>query len=617
MTLHRLIRFIIVTLLAGIPALFAMQATAQSLPIGALAQDGPPTPEQIALVVPVTGSLPTTATAAVRYRAAGAATWVTGHALYRVRPSFSNTPAVGSVTDVFAWPILDLVPGTTYNVEVTVSNGGTSQVLTGNFATRALPAAAGPATKTIAAGSSSATIQSVLDSLVPGDVLVIQPGTYNVSGLNINRSGTAGNPIYVRGASRTQTILSDPSGRIIELRGISDVVIENMTVRGSLLDSGTNASSEAVRGGDPYTDPVRVTVRNLTVLGVDKGVTVYGEASQMLVYDNTIAGNNIWITAFLTDNRTWNDDGINLPGFGNAAFNNTISGFGDTFSYAQHGGDDTLTEARSVHYYRNDIRNSLDDAVEVDHGHRNLTFYDNRIVNASTCSSLDPLYGGPLVYARNVCVNPARVNIHKWNDTNSGQFIYNSTFISTSSAVGGDPDVSGWYQPNNGSQRAYGYRNNIHVYRGNGNMLWLESPGHEPIDWTHNSWFPARPLQWGGNYSTLAAAQSGLANTTPIFSGTSRRMENDNITTSNPWTTTITLGLNSLIEVLTTVTPVLASGTSPKNSGVVIPNITDSFSGAAPDRGAVISGRAVQNWGDRSAGAQVSPPNPPTAVTVQ
>jgi hypothetical protein len=32
----------------------------------------------------------------------------------------------------------------------------------------------------------------------------------------------------------------------------------------------------------------------------------------------------------------------------------------------------------------------------------------------------------------------------------------------------------------------------------------------------------------------------------------------------------------------------------------VIPNITDGFSGAAPDRGAVIAGRPVVAYGDRN-----------------
>jgi hypothetical protein len=401
------------------------------------------------------------------------------------------------------------------------------------------------------------------------------------------------------------------------LRNARDVVVENLTLRGSGIDSGTSASSEGIRGGDPYPDPVRVTIRNVNVEGVDKGIYVYGRASGIMVYDSVISGNNPWTSVFLTDNRTWNDDGINLPGYGNVAFNNTITGFGDTFAYAQHAGNGALTETRSVHYYRNDIRNSLDDAVEVDHAHANNSFYDNRIHNASTCSSLDPLYGGPFLYARNVCINPARVSLHKWNDTNTGHFFYNNTFVGTAS-IGANADVSGWYQPNNGAQRSYGYRNNVHVYRGGGNTLWLESTDHSPIDWTHNSWFPDRQIQWGSVFSSLAAAQAGLSATTPIFSGSARRMQNDNITTSNPWTTTVIVGGSSLSEVAASYAPALATGSSPKNSGAIIPNITDGFAGIAPDRGALIDGRPAPNWGAQPGGrASIAPPQPPTNLVVQ
>ena len=163
---------------------------------------------------------------------------------------------------------------------------------------------------------------------------------------------------------------------------------------------------------------------------------------------------------------------------------------------------------------------------------------------------------------------------------------YNNTFVGTVSAAGYDPDVSAWYQPNNGAQRAYGFRNNLHVYRGNGNMLWLESTGHDPIDWTHNSWFPNSQIQWpDGVYSNLGAAQNGLPNTAPM---------------------------NALTEVTGTYTPTLAGGTAPKNSGAVIPNITDGFTGTSPDRGALISGRDLPAWGDR--GDQDSVPPPPDLV---
>ena len=61
--------------------LLPVSANAQ-LPVGSLAHDGPATPEQLSLIVPVTGALPASATASVRYRRSGTADWTTGHPLF-------------------------------------------------------------------------------------------------------------------------------------------------------------------------------------------------------------------------------------------------------------------------------------------------------------------------------------------------------------------------------------------------------------------------------------------------------------------------------------------------------------------------------------------------------
>jgi hypothetical protein len=62
----------------------------------------------------------------------------------------------------------------------------------------------------------------------------------------------------------------------------------------------------------------------------------------------------------------------------------------------------------------------------------------------------------------------------------------------------------------------------------------------------------------------------------------------------------VTLGADYSTEVTVPYIPALSPGTAPKNSGVVIPNITDGFSGGAPDRGAIIEGRPIPQYGDRS-----------------
>lgn len=584
-------------------SLAPLESSAQ-LAIGALSHDGPATPEQLSLIVPVTGSLPTTATATVRYKTTGSSTWITGHPLFRIRPGFSSSPAVGSVVDAFAWPIIDLTPGTSYDVEVTVTSGNQTQVLNQTFTTRGLPAPAGAANKTVSAGATSSEIQAAVNGLQPGDVLQIQNGTYTVDDLTIGVSGTANNPIIIRGESRDGTVLSQPSGEIIEWGTVSNVIVENLTLRGSGVDGGTNQFNWGMRARDTSTVS-RVTVRNVTITGVNQGIVFANEASEILIYDTTLIGNNQWTSQFIQSNLTWNDDGIRTPGYGNAVFNNTLRGFGDTLSVAGHLGNNTLTEAMGVHFYRNDVRNSGDDLFEADHGHRNISFYDNRSHNSMTFLSLDPLYGGPLLFARNVAVNVGRT-VHKWNSTNSGQFVYNNTMLISERAAA----ISGWYQPNNGPQRAYGYRNNILIYRGAGNTLWLDSTGHDPIDFTHNCWYPDRQVQWGGVWPSLANAQAAVGPTTPVFSGQSQRLFEDRICERDPFVVDINMGADFLTEVTESYTPSLSNGTAPKNSGVTIPNITDGFSGGAPDRGAVISGRPTVPWGDRIAGPSTIPNSP-------
>lgn len=584
-----------------------------TLPVGTLAHDGPATPEQISLFLPVTGSLPQTATATVRYKQSSFSTWITGHPLFRIQPALSAVPNVGSVPDAFAWPIIDLTPGTSYDVEVSVTSGGITDVRTASFTTRSLPPAAGVPNKTITAGSSSSTIQAAFNSLNPGDVIQFQNGTYNLNGLSLDRSGTLNSPIVIRGQSRAGVVLSAPAGRVLYMLNASNVILENLTLQGSGVDTGSpNSVGIQFYDGSPTQD--HVTVRNVTMNGVDVGIKAYHEITSFLAYDNTLTGNNVWTSSFIDTNITWDDDGINVPGFGNCVFNNTLRGFGDSFSVDTQ---QLTTDSVGIHFYRNDVKMGGDDGFEADGGHRNISFYDNRLENTMSFLSLDPLFGGPLLFARNISINVGRTPF-KWNSQNSGQFIYNNTIVETEKKGGND--TSGWYQPNNGEQRSYGFRNNILIFRGPAARYtpWLESGGHDPIDWTNNSWFPNTGIQWSGVWANLAAAQAGIASTTPIFSGATKRLTNDNITVSDPFVTPIALGANYYTEITTAYTPILANSTAPKNSGVAIPNITDGFSGAAPDRGAIISGKSIPQYGDRgTTPPPAAPPVAPTSLIVQ
>jgi hypothetical protein len=97
-----------------------------------LFHDGPATPEQLSIFIP--SSLPPEATATVRYRKVGSSTWIVGHPLHRIRPGFADSRM--TVEDGFAWPMIGLTPGTSYEVEVTITHGLQITVDTGVMAAR-------------------------------------------------------------------------------------------------------------------------------------------------------------------------------------------------------------------------------------------------------------------------------------------------------------------------------------------------------------------------------------------------------------------------------------------------------------------------------------------------
>ncbi len=307
-------RFIITALFLSLLWLSASRAQI----LGDLVLDGPPTPEQISLYFPILIDTISAVSATVQYRITDGGSWVTGHPLHRIRPAWSD----GEVDDAFAGVITGLEPNTNYTVEVSVPVGDGTNVRTLVTTTRALPATAGTPTVTIHAGSNTTQIESIINGLSPGDIVMFEDGTYTIDDLNIGVNGTEESPIYIRGESRDGVILHDSDDEVFRIDDASNIIIENLTILGSQEDSGRNASSEGIRFTGSYVQK-RITIRNVTMIGVDKGIITDNYLESILVYDCNLSGNNVWTAPFITTNISWNDDGIRLAGYGNCAFNNT------------------------------------------------------------------------------------------------------------------------------------------------------------------------------------------------------------------------------------------------------------------------------------------------------
>lgn len=556
--------------------------------IGQLRQDGPATPEQVALYLPIEAEFEIPIRAEVQYTQGG--TWAAAHPLFLIQPRYAIDGA--KVPTAFAGVITGLQPGERYQVEVTVRNAYGEVRRSLEASTSSLPAAAPAPTKRIAPRTKGSDIQRALAGLKPGDVLLFENGEYEVDALTLKVSGTVDRPIYIRGESRNGVTLRDTTGRVLYLVGASDVVIENLTLEGSGTDSGTAARSVGIQMWSEYT-PKRVTLRNLLIRKVDQGIVGSGRMEQFLIYDNTLVGNNVFDKETIESNASWNDDGIRVPGIGHAVFNNTLAGFGDALAVSAR------VNNVAVHFYRNRVLFTCDDAFEGDYAVRNVTFYDNRVQNSMTLASFDPLYGGPAFVFRNSAINVGR-QPYKLNSKNTGMFFYNNTVVRIPGYRGGRE--WGWVQPDNGSLRGWGYRNNLLHFAGP-KLLAIESTGNNPIDFTHNGWYPDARVMWtksGGSFSSIQSARTRLPDTEPVFGDSRRRHDGDVIAEANPFETAIRFPSSYDDPVLPLYEPKLAPGSRLRGAGAIIPGVTDSFAGGAPDIGAVITGRPIPVVGDRT-----------------
>jgi hypothetical protein len=542
------------------------------------------TPEQIGLVLSAATTPPSNARIRVRYRATTEAPFREGHPLLRVEPKWIAQASPTPVTEGFAGSIFDLVPGATYQVELTLLiPGKADQVYRVERTTRALPKAASAITQTARASDS---LQAKFDTLNPGDVLELEAGQYAVQGLVLRATGTSEKPIVIRGKTREGVVLKRATGGVLQIEKASNVILENMTLEGSGTDSGTAASSYGIVFSG---ESKRVTIRDVDLRGVDQGIVSSGTLLQTLVYNTSLRGNNLWDPASIESNATWNDEGIKLPGNGNAAFENSLHGFGDAFSFANG------STAAGCYIYRNNITMTGDDAFEADYSQRNIGIYDNYVTNSSTFLSLDPLWGGPLYAFRNISINTFR-GPFKLNDTNSGFLIYNNTIVRTEG-------TTSWasVQFDNGDLNNWSYRNNLLIYQGASRQLMaMEAPGQERLDFTHNGWFPDGQVWWtksGGSFTSLQDARSKLPASIPLFGTLTQRHANDFISDADPFEQAINLGPSHRTEYKSTPRVALRAAAGAKRAGTPIANVTDGFSGTAPDVGAAIEGRPPVRWG--------------------
>ena len=538
-----------------------------------------PTLMALGVQLPISGDENRNASVSLRYRETGAPDWIDGLPLLRVMPE--SVPAgVGSIAEQFAGSIFDLRPATDYEIELHAvdADGAVDETRLLGATTRAVPS--DPSSPNPVAVGDAVEFASALAAAAPGDVITLADGEYH-GAFVLDASGTAANPIVIRGSSRDGTVLDGDdcaACNVLEVYG-SFVHVENLSIRNAqraLRFQTSNAEANVVR---------RVHTSD-TRLGIATRETQY----DFYLCDNLLEGRLVWPHVYTDDGGMFsNEDGINVQGFGHVVCHNQLVGFGDAMKTELDG-------ARAVDFYGNEVLSAYDNGLELDGGEGNVRAWRNRFTNTFATISFQPVYGGPAYALRNIAVNIAdeQMKFHGLGEANgpSGVLAYNNTFVSPGLAL----QVS-----TSAASHNFEIRNNLFV----GPAV---LSGTRTVDWTGpivdglfdaNGYFPDGGFRFNlppdglVAYASFAAMQAGAMESSgtllaePIF---------DN-------------GLAAPASYTSTLSPAdltLDATSNAVDAGTALPGVTDHFTGAAPDLGALERGCPLPIYGIRPPGTDDS-----------
>ncbi len=507
----------------------------------------------------------------VRYRPLGAPDWKTAMNLFRVHPE----SVVGrTVPEQFAGSIFELQPATTYEIELhaTDSDGPVDQTLTTTATTRGLPA--DPLTPSPKSVSDAESLQAALDAAQPGDVITLADGVYRGT-FEIAASGTADNPIVIRGA--------DEDGAVLDGHGCDCNLLQ---IDGSFVHVDRLTLQSARTGLRPKTAGTAGNVaRRIHIRDVNVGVEGDPDQTDLYVCDNVLEGRLAWPFIYEDDHGAHSGgfDGINVKGSGHVVCHNQIVGFGDAMKTEQVG-------ARAVDFYGNEVLSAYDNAIELDYSEGNTRCFRNRFTNTFVPISFQPTYGGPVYAVRNVVVNVVEDQLKFYSIATTppqepnGVLVLHNTFVSPAQTL---------LMASSATSHHFVIENNLFVGP--------SAPVGSVLSWTgpiddgsfdHDGWFPDGTFDFGGagTWNSFAAMQAG-----GVF-------ETHGVLVAAGMFASGLVPPSTYRVDMAPPDATLASGTAALDAGAVLPNLDDGFTGAAPDVGALEAGCPVPLYGVRPEG---------------
>jgi len=415
----------------------------------------------------------------IRYREAGGSDYEEAAITMRAYPGLVID---GNTTNrnFHAGSVMFLNPGTTYELEFNLTDPDGGESITTQFVTtKSIPQPAEFSNiRYVSPGNGGGNgtvdapylgLQAAADNAQQGDHFIVAPGVY--SPFTLLNSGTADNPISFSSQERQSAIIDgeDTDRGIVTLADfntvIAHVIIDGFTIQNGFW--GIDAQNSQF-----------ITVRNNIIQNVGYGYVnrrENGNERDQYITNNLIIGNTFWPST-----ATPNERGVDVRGNNNVISYNTISDFADGVSTD----GPPYEQCYSIDIHNNEIKNSVDDHIEVDGIISNARIYANRGFNGRSGVSVAPIYGGPTYIFRNILFNVEN-SAFKMNRGPSGIVVAHNTSVSDNNA----------FESPEGFQNTY-FRNNVFLAsRYCFEMFGLVEDSHD--DWDYGAFYSTRGGETG------------------------------------------------------------------------------------------------------------------------
>jgi len=541
----------------------------------------PPTIENLGFRWYIEGDSNRNASVDVAFRKKGHSQWNRGLPMLRVHHEISNQRYGPYRTgNLFAGSVLFLEPATTYEVRLTMRDpdgGAPSEPKIVETATRAVPKAFDGGR--IIEATAEQGLPAAFEQAQPGDIIQLRPGIYK-GPFEPGKSGTAERPIVFRGPADGEAVLEtdgvEGRSRIVTLNGAHHLHFEGLTFR----NAHTAVYAAKPRGSDGLV--IRRCKIHDVVYGINTGCA---NSRNWYIADNDIVGiNTTWYPRPRDTYMSPGHTGVNVYGRGHVICYNRITRFSDSAAIYNFGPpvNDVLKHCVNIDFYNNDLSWAQDDTFEADYGCHNVRFYRNRCYNAHTGMSTQPFYGGPVYLIRNELYGITSLS-YKLNNYPAGILAYNNTSCCAGSGFRPPPI---WQ---NGH-----FRNNL-IMGGSQYALVSGSPtAYSTMDYNaYRRNDPERLISWRnhrgetGRYQSLDAffratglEEHGMMADYDIFLKAGPPEQGKSYTPDN-----YNLRLNKGAKVV--------------DAGFALAQITDGFTGKAPDLGCYELGREKPHYGPR------------------